>query len=415
VTAGLSLRFRLTGGLLIVLFLALFILVVVVFVWQRLGLQPVYLWLGLAGVAVVNLFLLGLFADYRLRILVLEPVERMVRGSERVARGDETHRLEASDTVELARLASAVNGMADRLIQHQQQLSENVASLDRTNRELSDARGRLVRAEKLASMGRLAAGVAHEVGNPLGAIMGYVELARRREDVDGEWVDGISHEARRIDEIVRGLLEYARPKAAAPRQLDVNEIVSRTVELLKVQRRFQRVEPVVALADDLPPVQADPFQLEQVMVNLLLNAGDAIAETGGRGTVEVTTRTLTVSRQELGMGAARRSDDPQGVDYSHLRRRDQSEDPGPARQLKEGERAVEIAVRDTGPGIEPTDVQRVFDPFFTTKPPGKGTGLGLAVSARLVEGMGGSMEAVPSEEPGATFRVLLPVAREEVE
>lgn len=411
---GPSLRFRLTGGLAVLLFVALFILAVVVFVWQRLGLPGAYLWAGLVAVALVDLLLLSLFADYRLRVLVLEPVKRMVRGSERIAAGEETHRLVPSDTAELARLATAVNEMAERLIRNQRELEANVASLDQTNRELSDARSRLVRADKLASMGKLAAGVAHEVGNPLGAILGYVELGRRHQ-ADTEWLDGVAHEASRIDEIVRGLLEYARPRAAAPRAVNVNEVVTRSVDLLRVQGRFRGVEARVSLAEDLPPVLADPYQLEQVLVNLLLNAGDAIGEAGGEGTVEVTTRTVRVTGSEAALGAARRSDDPHGVNYAHLRRRQQSEDPGPAPQLREGEPAVELAVRDSGPGLGPGEAQHVFDPFYTTKPPGMGTGLGLAVSARLVEGMGGTMEAVPSDPPGATFRVLLPVARKEGE
>jgi signal transduction histidine kinase len=411
---SLSLRSRLTGGLVVVIFLALFILAVVIFVWERLDLPAPYLYAGLVAVSVIDLILLALFADHRLRVLVLEPVERMVGGAERIAEGDESRRLERSDTVELARLASAVNEMAGRLIRNQQQLAENVASLDATNRELTDARGRLMRADKLASMGRLAAGVAHEIGNPLGAIMGYVELGKRSELLEPEWMEGISHEARRIDEIVRGLLEYARPKAAAARPVDVNEIVSRTVELMRFQGRFKRVQPSLDLQEDVPSIEGDPFQLEQVLVNLLLNAGDAIAETGRDATVRVSTRLVAVTRTEV-TPTRRRRHDPSGVNYSHLRRLDQSDDPGPARQLEEGEPAVEIGVHDSGPGIPPADVQRVFDPFYTTKPPGKGTGLGLAVSARLVEGMGGMMEAVVSEDPGATFRILLPVAQEEGE
>ena len=122
-----------------------------------------------------------------------------------------------------------------------------------------------------------------------------------------------------------------------------------------------------------------------------------------------------VSAGEQWGATRRRRDDPEGINYLHLRRLAQSRDPGPAPQLREGERAVEIAVRDSGPGIPASDIPRVFDPFFTTKSPGRGTGLGLAVSARLVEGMGGSMEAVAGEGEGATFRVILPVGEERAE
>jgi two-component system, NtrC family, sensor kinase len=409
----LSLRLRLVGGLLILMFLAMFNLAVVVVVGQRLDLTPDLFYLVLGFAIVLDLLILGLFAHYRLRALVLRPVERMVAGSERIAAGDTAHRLSATETSELNRLTSAVNEMAARLIRNQEALAANVASLEETNRELSEARLHLVRADKLASIGRLAAGIAHEIGNPLGAIMGYVELARRSGSGDAEWLRGISHEASRIDAIVRGLLGYARPKAASPREVDVNEVLRRSVELLRSQGRLKGVECTLRATEDLPSVQTDPFQLEQVMVNLLLNAVDAVAQVDGERWIEVTSRGVVVTRLDAWGRGQRRRNDPDGIDYSHLRRLDQARDPGPAPQLREGAPAVEIAVRDSGPGVPEADLSRVFDPFFTTKAPGRGTGLGLAVSARLIEGMGGMMEAIPGDgHGGATFRILLPESEE---
>lgn len=408
----LSLRVRLIGGLLILLFLALFSIAVVVFVWQRLGPPVHYLYIALLAAIGIDLLLLGLVADYRLRVLVARPVERMVEGAERIAAGREEHRLPASDTIEIDRLSTAVNEMADRLIANQQILAANVQSLEATNRELSEERGRLVRADKMASIGHLASGMAHEIGNPLGAIMGYVELGNRSGEEEAEWLKGISHEAGRIDVIVRGLLDYARPKAAATRGLDINAAIESSVDLMQVQGRFKSVDTRLDLAEDLPLVIADPFQLEQVLVNLLLNAADAVEETDGDRWIWLRSQTTTVTARDRWGGTRRRLDDPQGIDYSHLRRFAQARDPGPAPQLREGEAAVEISVSDSGPGIPVEDVQRVFDPFYTTKAPGRGTGLGLAVSARLVEGMGGTMEAVATDEAGATVRILLPVLEE---
>lgn len=409
---ALSLRVRLIGGLLILLFLALFSLAVVVFVWQRLDLEADYLFLILIAAIVLDLLLLGLVADYRLRILVLDPVAEMVDGAERIAAGLEEHRLPGSDTIEIRRLSSAVNRMADRLIHNQRVLAANVQSLDETNRELSAARSRLVRADKLASIGRLGAGVAHEIGNPLGAIMGYVELGRRSGEAESEWLHGISHQAGRIDAIVRGLLDYARPKAAATRDVGVNTVIERAVELIQVQGRLRNVEMRIDLESNLPEVRADPYQLEQVLVNLLLNATDALEDMDGDRWISVGTGTTTVTARDRWGSVRRRRDDPDGIDYSHLRRLAQSSDPGPDPRLREGEEAVEILVGDGGPGIRPEDVPRIFDPFFTTKSPGRGTGLGLAVSARLVEGMGGSMDVATEPGAGATFRVLLPVGEE---
>lgn len=412
VSRPLSLRVRLIGGLLILLFLALFSLAVVVFVWQRLGLPAEYLYIALVAAIAIDLVLLGLVADYRLRVLVLRPVERMVEGAERIAAGPEEHRLPGSDTVEIDRLSGAVNAMADRLIHNQQMLAANVQSLEATNRELSEERSRLVRADKMASIGHLASGMAHEIGNPLGAIMGYVELGRRSGEAESEWLSGISHEADRIDAIVRGLLDYARPKAAATRRVEVDAAIRQVVELMRVQGRLKAVDVRLDLGEGLPPVLADPFQLEQVLVNLLLNAADAVDEAEEERWIWLRAHTTEVTAQDRWGATRRRRDDPLGIDYSHLRRLALAADPGPAPQLREGAAAVEISLSDSGPGIPVDDVQRVFDPFYTTKAPGRGTGLGLAVSARLVEGMGGTMEALATDGSGATFRILLPVVEE---
>ena len=404
----LSLRVRLIGGLLILLFLALFSLAVVVFVWQSLNLGPEYLYVVLVIAIALDLVLLGLVANYRLRVLVLSPVEDMVEGAERIASGLEQHRLPGSDTAEIERLSQAVNRMAGRLIHNQELLAENVRSLDETNRELSAARSSLARADKMASIGHLASGIAHEIGNPLGAIMGYVELGRRTGEGEAEWLDGISHETGRIDAIVRGLLDYGRPKAAATREMDVNEVIEQAVDLMRVQGRLKGVEAFLELSSGVDTVTADPFQLEQVLVNLLLNSIDAVEESGESGWIRVRSKSATITALDRWGSTGVRRDDPQGIDYSHLRRLDQARDPGPARQLAEGDKAVEVMVMDSGPGIPADDVRRVFDPFFTTKAPGLGTGLGLAVSARLIEIMGGTIEAVPAGDDGASFRILLP-------
>jgi two-component system NtrC family sensor kinase len=398
---------RLLWGLLILLFVALFTVAVTVYIVFRLSLPLGVSALILGVVTVGDILLLGLFARVRLRELVLEPVDAMVEGAERIAGGDRVHRLPSVDTAELERLSSAVNSMAEGLLENQETLAANVRSLNDTNRELSAARTRLVRAEKLASIGRLSAGVAHEIGNPLGAILGYLEVGRRRGG-NAEWLSGIDYETKRIDRIVRGLLEYARPKEASARAVDLNETVRRTEEMLRLQGRFKNSDVRLVVAEDLPPVQGDSSQLEQVLVNLLLNATDAIDETGRSGEIEIVTRPVTVGEGDSAV-PVRRSEDPVGVDYSHLRRLDQARDPGPARRLRAGDPAVELRVRDNGSGIPEEARSRVFEPFFTTKEPGRGTGLGLAVSARLIEGMGGTIEVLPTDRDGALLRLLLPV------
>ena len=403
----LSLRLRLLGGLLILVFVALFTVTVTVYIGFAVGLPPVFLGVAVAVVILADMFLVYLVAEQRLSRYVLQPVDAMVDGAERIAAGEHGHRLEGSQTIELERLAAAVNAMAATLIRNQQELAQNVASLDATNRQLSEARMRLVRSEKLASIGRLAAGVAHEVGNPLGAILGYTALGARELDDGPEWLSGIDYEARRIDRIVRGLLDFARPRAASQQAIDINEVVDGTVTMMSLQGRFKDIEVELACGENLPEVRGDSHQLEQVLVNLLLNAADAIGETGRPGTIRVSTAEISVRRTPDEV-PRRRESDPSGVDYSHLRRLETSRDPGPQRELSRGDTAVELVVADDGPGVPEEIRGRLFEPFFTTKDPGKGTGLGLAVSARLIEGMGGTIEVTRSESGGAAFRVLLP-------
>ena len=403
---ALSLRLRLLGGLLILVFVALFTVSVTVYIGIAVQLPPEFVGLAVAVVIVFDMLAVYLVAEQRLSRFVLKPVGAMVDGAERIAAGEHGHRLEGADTIELERLAAAVNAMAARLIHNQRELARNVASLDATNRELSEARVRLVRSEKLASIGRLAAGVAHEVGNPLGAIIGYTALGQRELASDSEWLSGIEYEARRIDRIVRGLLDFARPRAASRQALDINEVARRTVSMMSLQGRFRQIEVELALDEELPVVRADGHQLEQVLVNLLLNAADAIGESNP-GRIRVRTVATTVDRPPE-ESAVRRDSDPSGIDYSHLRRLESSLDPGPQRLLARGDVAVELVVEDDGPGVPPEIRPRLFEPFFTTKEPGAGTGLGLAVSARLIEGMGGTIEVASSEFGGAAFRLLLP-------
>lgn len=350
----------------------------------------------------------ALFGRWLVRKRVLTPLDRMIDGVEAIAAGDYQRRLPPGETVEVARLAEAVNHMAGRMIRHQRELAANIESLQETNRLLTEARDELVRAEKLASVGRFGAGIAHEIGNPLGAIIGYLGvLGRNAGERDRELLSAAEAEARRIDRIVRGLLDYARPREFRVRPVDVNAVVERTLDLLKTQGRFTEVQTEIELAPDLPLVDADPYQLEQVLVNLLLNATDVLA---GREAPVIAVHTRQSVHEPRPRERARRKDDPPEVDYSHRRRFHRSATVPRSDPFPPGGQVVEIAVSDNGPGIPPTLVDQVFEPFVTTKEPGKGTGLGLAVSARLIDSMNGTMRAENRAAGGAVFKVILPVS-----
>jgi len=265
----------------------------------------------------------------------------------------------------LARAALAFERTAAALTEERGRLAAKVAELQATNARLAEAREVLLRTERLATVGQLAAGIAHEVGNPLGAIGGYAELARGKlaagdDALVEDFLVRIGVEAQRIDAIVRDLLDFARPAPLETGPVSLAASVDAAARLARMQGRFRGVSLEVALPPDLPAVLADERRLAQVVLNLLLNAADAM---GGRGTVMVSGRTA-------GGG-------------------------------------VEVEVADTGPGIPEHLVPRVFDPFFTTKEPGQGTGLGLAVCHGIMASFGGAIEAGRGEGGGARFLLTL--------
>lgn len=354
-----------------------------------------------------DLFVLFLFIRALLGRTLLRPLDRLVGDARRMAEGDYRHRIAPAETHELLAVSQSVNAMADRLIRDQHLLAENIRSLEETNRELVIARDQVVRAARLASVGTLAAGLAHEVGNPLGAMMGYLDVARRRaeggDDVS-ELLDATVSEAKRIDRIIRGVLDYARPRGELSGTAEPIPVAVRVRDFLGSQGRLEGVEVSWEFGEVNTLVHGDSHHLEQVLVNLLLNAEHALE---GRPDPRIA---VSVSEEE-GEGRTmpvRREGDPPGVNYAHRRRLTRAGGVGTSDALKTAETVVVIRVLDNGPGIPIHALNRVFDPFFTTKDPGQGTGLGLAVCARLVEEMGGVISADNRAEGGAVFEIRIP-------
>ena len=317
------------------------------------------------------------FGRYLISRLVTAPMEELVDATHAVAAGELSRRAAPGGTREFDRLAESVNQMTERLL---------------------DAQGALIRAEKLASVGRLAAGVAHEVGNPLAAIANYVELLRRR-GVEPEMVAAIEREAGRIDVIVRSLLDYARPRDAQREPVDLGAVASRAVDLLRAQGVLRPVSVEVAVANGLPRVLGESAALEQVFVNLLLNAVDAAGEGGRISVVATAIRVGDVDAERRG------TDAPESAAASERQLRRASRH---LEGLPDGGAAVQVVVADSGSGVPAELLNRIFDPFFTTKPPGRGTGLGLAIVQRIVQDHGGRVDVAKAREGGAAFAVTLP-------
>jgi len=359
----------------------------------------------LAVIILVDLALVGVFASWAIRGALSGPMQRLAGDVQRIADGDYRHRVGETHRPELRDLRDSVNRLADRLIADQRLLAENIRSLEETNRELIVVRDEMVHSARLASVGTLAAGIAHEVGNPLGAITGFVDVAKKRAERAGDdtdLLDSIRAEANRIDLIVKGLLDYARPRAAGSGPAAVAEVLNGLRTLLESQGKLDMVEVEWDLGDSSDDPVAEPHRLQQVLVNLLLNALDALSDVDGP---RIQVRCYSTEGEVMRL-PPRREDDPPGINYLHRRRRVRDEagvDP-----VARAQRLTVIEVSDNGPGIADADLEHVFDPFFTTKEPGKGTGLGLSICARLVEGMGGRIDAGASPEGGARFVIRLP-------
>ena len=329
------------------------------------------------GIVALDVGIFIVFGSYLVRRHILRPLGRVIAVADAVAAGDLAARAPGAETRDFAVLAERLNRMTDHLL---------------------DAQGQLVRSEKLASVGRLAAGVAHEVGNPLGAIGTYLEVLRRR-GADPEVMTGLARELERIDTIVRSLLDYARPREEALQPVNVEVVVRAAYQLLHAQGALKAVEASLDLpADGLPRILGRAHALEQALVNLLLNAVDAAR----RGAIVVGARPWAY---EPGHAGPRRSSDPSITFFARgAERRPARVDYAP------GLPGVLVFVADSGPGVPTADRDKVFDPFFTTKEPGHGTGLGLAIVARTVDEMGGLIWVTQAREGGAAFKMFFPSA-----
>jgi C4-dicarboxylate-specific signal transduction histidine kinase len=351
---------------------------------------------------------------------VFEPLGRIGAHAEQIAGGAYEHRIPTEEGEELDRLVRSLNTMAERLISDQKKLVENVRSLDRTNRDLVETTEELVRAARMVAVGTLAAGLAHEVGNPLGALIGYLDVARRRASGRGDLeppLESAVEEARRIDRIVRSVLEFASPErgrgpngeVARKGAVSVPHAVDRALALLEGRGALAGVEVRNEIEPGSHLVTGLPQHLEQILLNLLMNA---ILAVRGRPGPELIVR-VSSGPAVRDRFIPRRMDDPPEINYSHRRRL-------PA-LLAEGEAVHEaplgteviLDVLDNGPGIPPDRISRLFDPFYTTRAPGEGTGLGLSITARIVEELGGRILVANREEGGARFTVRLPEVTQE--
>jgi two-component system NtrC family sensor kinase len=424
----------------------------------------------MAGLAALTILACSAILFWLTRRLVVRPVQALAAGTQAVAEGDLTRRIEATGDHELGDLGRAFNTMTGKLAEAQHQITQ---------------------AEKLASVGRLAAGVAHEINNPLTGVLTYSSLLLKRTDGPPELrsdLETIVRETKRCREIVKGLLDFSRQNPPQRKPADINEAVRRAVAVVMNQLRVERVALTLDLAPDLPLLPADADQIQQVVVNLMLNAVDAIGSSGGKVRVTTCRRDLP----PLGNAEIRRAACPEGCDlldtqvrirglpaiqairkrtacdavvhldpvygrFNHLVS-DQSEQQiesaflcpkcrasldvknarcptcgaGVFTVAVSGEGRVEwcrrlschwsrwdirdaagpqptleIELQDSGCGIPAEALPHIFEPFFSTKG-AHGTGLGLAVSWGIVDSHGGRIDVESAVGRGSCFTVRLP-------
>jgi two-component system NtrC family sensor kinase len=301
------------------------------------------------GATLASLVLLAFATE-----LVLRPIRHVVAMSQKVIGGDLSARVGLRPPGEMGVLCRAVDSMA-HAVQEREELLKQAT------------RQQIGRSEQLASVGRLAAGVAHEINNPLTGVLAFADLLREKENMDAqdrEDLELIIRETKRAREIVKGLLDFARETPQVKTQVDINDLARQTLKLLGKRDAFQGIFLLEELAEPLPLVHGDKNQLQQVLVNLSLNACEAMPRGG----------TLVVATS---------------CAKDH----------------------VVIKVSDTGCGIKKDHLDKIFEPFFTTKPVGKGTGLGLSVTYGIVQQHGGTLEVESDEGKGATFTVILPATQ----
>ena len=305
------------------------------------------------GIACAGMVIALIVSDFLAKGM-LKPIKQLIYASHEWADGNLDYRVETTQTDEIAELTDIFNTMASSLKERDERLQEH-------------AQRQIMKSERLATLGQLAAGVAHEINNPLGAILMYSHLSLEEtetEDPRRKNLEKVVGEATRCKNIVRDLLDFARQSEPKVEKVDANEILKRTFSLLRNQALFQNINITTTFSPFLPNTRMDAGQIQQVFTNILLNAAEAM---DGEGELTVVTR-----------------------------------------MAKDGE-FIEIKFMDTGCGIPQENLEKIFDPFFTTKEVGRGTGLGLAVSFGIIAKHEGTIEVESNLGKGTTFVVRLPL------
>jgi two-component system, NtrC family, sensor kinase len=337
--------------------------------------------ISMAAYSIGFIIIASLFVGLFVHRLVYVPLKDLETGAKQLSSGDLDQMIPVRSDDEFGRLASSFNAMTVALRNSQLELREWGHTLEqkveKRTQELRIAEAESARTEKLASVGLLAAGIAHELNNPLTGVLTFTTLLRKKMpdgSMDAEDLDLVIRETKRCAAIIRRLLDFAREKTPEKKFTNLNQVIEDTVRIIERPASFRDVEIAMELDRDLPQVWVDADLIKQVVMNILVNAQHAIEH---EGNITIRTRRFPEAKSpEPGM------------------------EPVPM---------AEIAIIDTGCGIPEKNLKRIFDPFFTSKEVGKGTGLGLSVSHGIIRSHGGLIEVDSTVGKGSTFRIYLPL------
>lgn len=299
---------------------------------------------------------------------ITKPLMSLVRATEKIAQGDLTYEVLVGSGDELGNVAASFNKMTRALKSSNEEIMQRSKELEQANRELRETQAQLIQTEKLSSLGRLAAGVAHELNNPLTGVMtfSHLLLKRAQDEETKKDLNIIVRETTRCKGIIKGILDFARETPPNRKECQMNEVINRTMSILEPQSIFHNITIETRLDEKLPHIWIDENQIEQVLMNIALNAAEAMKDHG----------TLFI---KSGLN--------QRGDY------------------------VEVRITDTGTGIPQENLNKIFDPFFTTKNPQEGTGLGLSVSYGIIQKHHGDIIVESEVGKGTTFIIKLPVEK----
>ncbi|MCP4745907.1 MAG: hypothetical protein GY874_07155 [Desulfobacteraceae bacterium] len=325
---------------------------------------------------VINSVIFAIIGFYQILKIHLRPIDRIILQAAEYREDDDLLFSFRREDDGLNKLSTALNRMLKRISHDKQNLKTAVQSLEKANNEIKKTQKELIRGEKMASVGRLAAGFAHEIGNPIGIVLGYIDLLKQDDIPSSDKKDFLQRaekEIQRINTIIRQLLDLARPKESHLRWIYVHEIIDEVTKIMTLQPIMREIKIVLNLQAQYDGIMADDEQIRQVFLNLYINAADAIKSCPQPWPGQIKVNSYNKN------------------DYDMI----------PPKMLI-------IEVCDNGAGIEPSLLENIFDPFFTTKEPGKGTGLGLSVCYMLLEKLGGKITVYSELEKGTTFRIRLP-------